>query len=301
MYGYMHPEYAQSLADFGTPRLLPRCGGWILERQIPGFLYCDAMGSYPMFCCQNWSQLQTDLENLRDRLVTLSLVTDPFGDYEPADLHRCFKDVVIPFKEHFLTDLHRPVNDIVCAHHRKYASKVLRNVHVEKCSEPTRFLDEWVALYDNLIDRHDIKNIKAFSRTAFARQLNVPGMAMFRAVHEGTAVGAAMLFEQGDVVYGHLLAVSERGYKLGAAYALYWSQIEYYSGKARWLDFGGVPGVTSESTDGLSWFKRGWSTDTRTAYFCGRIFDHKKYAEIVKVRGSSTADYFPPYRKGEFK
>ena len=56
MSGYMHLGYAESLVEFGTPRELPRSGGWVLERQIPGFSYRDAMGCYPLFACQDWSQ-----------------------------------------------------------------------------------------------------------------------------------------------------------------------------------------------------------------------------------------------------
>ncbi len=42
--GYLHPGYAESLAEFGTPRLLPRSEGWALEREAPGFPFRDAMG-----------------------------------------------------------------------------------------------------------------------------------------------------------------------------------------------------------------------------------------------------------------
>jgi len=45
--GYLHHSYADSLAEFGTPYLLPKSGGWILKRQIPGFTYSDGMGCYP--------------------------------------------------------------------------------------------------------------------------------------------------------------------------------------------------------------------------------------------------------------
>jgi hypothetical protein len=45
--GYMHPQYARSLAEFGIPRKLPRCRGWILQRQIPDFPHYDGMGCYP--------------------------------------------------------------------------------------------------------------------------------------------------------------------------------------------------------------------------------------------------------------
>jgi hypothetical protein len=80
--GYLHPGYAASLAEFGTPRLLPRSEGWILERQIPGSPYSDGMGCYPLFACQDWSQLHADLESIGSELVSLALVTDPFGKYD---------------------------------------------------------------------------------------------------------------------------------------------------------------------------------------------------------------------------
>jgi hypothetical protein len=113
MTGYLHPAYAQSLAEFGTPRGLPESGGWILERPIPGTPHHDAMGCYPLFTCQNLPKLYTDLEYIKKDLVSLALVTDPFGEYDEGYLRRCFKYLVIPFKDHFIVDLRRPINDIV--------------------------------------------------------------------------------------------------------------------------------------------------------------------------------------------
>lgn len=298
--GYMHSDYAKSLAEFGTPCELPRCGGWILERQIPGFPYRDAMGCYPLFACQDWSRLHADLEDLRSDLVSLSLVTDPLGEYDPAYLHQCFKDVVIPFKEHFVVDLRHPMNEIVSEHHRYYARKALKSVYVEKCQEPTQFIEEWIALYEVLIERHNLKGIKAFSRAAFLKQLDSPGIVMLRVIHQDLTVGAQLWYIQGEVGYSHLTAFDEVGYKLRASYALYWSAIEKLSDKVNWLNLGGGAGIANDDTDGLSVFKRGWSTGTRTAYFCGQIFDQAKYTEIVKSKGIATTDYFPAYRKGEF-
>lgn len=102
------------------------------------------------------------------------------------------------------------------------------------------------------------------------------------------------------MAYSHLTAFSELGYMLRASYALYWFAIERFSDKVRWIDLGGGAGVRSKDTDGLSTFKRGWSTGTRPAYFCGRIFDRKRYQEIVEAKGVSATDYFPAYRRGEF-
>jgi len=298
--GYLHPSYAESLAEFGTPRELPGCMGWILERQVPGFQYHDAMGCYHRFFCQDWSRLRDDLDDLGNALVSLSLVTEPFGTYDLAYLQRCFKDVVIPFKEHFVTDLRRPINAIVSKNRRKLARKARRGLSVEKCREPIKFFEEWVALHSTLVKRHRIRGIKAFSRAAFARQLCIPGMVMFRALYQGNTVGATLWFEQGEISYGHLAAFSEIGYEIEASYALDWYAIEYFSSRIRWLDWGSSAGIANESTNGLSQYKRGWSTGTRTVYFCGRIFDHQRYAEIVKAKDLPTTSYFPAYRRGEF-
>lgn len=298
--GYAHPEYARSLAEFGTPRELPLCGGWILERQIPGFPYRDAMGCYPLFSCQDWSQFHADLEGLGNGLVTLALVTDSFGAFDVAYLQRCF-DVVISFKEHFVVNLRYPINDIVSKHHRYYARKGLKKVHIETCHDPTQFLDDWVNLYADLIQRHNLKGIKAFSKMAFAKQLSIPGMVMFRAVSQDVTVGLDLWYVQGEVAYSHLAAYSPVGYKLRTSYALKWHLLHYFADKVRWLDLGGGAGIQSNSTDGLSRFKEGWSTGTRTTYFCGRVFDHKRYTKIVKAKGVLDTDYFPAYRNGEFE
>lgn len=298
--GYLHPDYAKSLAEFGVPRELPKCKAWILQRPIPGSPYCDGMGCYPLFACHDWSELHSELDNLGKELVTLSLVADPFGEYDLTYLRKCF-DIVIPFKEHFVADLQHPMNVVVSSHHRYYALRSLRKVSVERCADPAQFVSEWVDLYTNLIDRHSLTGIKAFSKAAFAKQLSLPGTVIFRALHQGTTVGAVWYVHQGEVGYNHLSAFSPDGYRLRASYALQWCAIEYFIDKLRWLDLGGGAGVKGNGRDGLSVFKRGWTTGTRTAYFCGRIFDEEKYSELVKAKGISVADYFPSYRRGEFE
>jgi hypothetical protein len=298
--GYLHPGYAESFREWGTPRELPRCGGWILERQIPGSSYRDAMGCYPLFLCRDWAQLEPDLHDLGDDLVSLALVTDPLGKYEVTDLQHCF-DVAFPFKEHFIADLHRRIKEFVPRHHIRYSQKAFENIRVEVCNKPMERIDEWTGLYSALSRRHSITGIRAFSRKAFVKQFNIPGLVMLRAIHQDNAVGAALWFVQGEVAYGHLMGISEVGHILGATYAIYRYSLQYFSDKVRWLDWGGTTGIQSNSTDGLSQFKRGWSTDTRTAYFCGKVLNQKRYAALVKAEGLSDSCYFPQYRSGEFK
>src|SRR5918999_2611368 len=123
--GYAHPRYAASLSEFGRPRFLARSRGWVLERDIEGSPHRDAMWCYPLFACADWSALRHDLEELRSELVTLAVVTDPFGRYDRTTLEDAFPDVVIPFKDHFVTDLERDPADFVSAHHRRYSRKAL--------------------------------------------------------------------------------------------------------------------------------------------------------------------------------
>ncbi len=256
------------------------------------------MGPYPLFCCRDWRALQEDLERL-DGLVSVCLVADPFLDVEEAWLRRCFPDVVIPFKSHFVTDLRRPIDEIVSRHHRYYAQRALARVAVTRCDAPDQYLDDWVALYDHLTARHGLTGVKAFSRAAFAAQLRVPGIVMLRATAGEETVGAHLWFVEGDVVYSHLAAVSAVGYELMASYALHWSALQAFAPDTRWLDLGAASGVETRAS-GLTAFKQGWATGTRTAYFCGRVLDRPAYDRITAGRGVLTADYFPAYRSGEF-
>jgi hypothetical protein len=300
--GYLHPRYAESLAEFGTPRQLPQSAGWILEREIPESAYRDAMGCYPLFSCLHWEQLHRDLEDIGSSLVSLVLVTDPFGSYDAAYLTRCFPDLTRPFKEHFVVDLRQPLKTFVSKHHLRYARKGLRGVEVERCLEPVHFLDEWLSLYATLVERRKIRGIPAFSRTSFLKQLQVPGVVAFRAVCKGVTVGMNLWYTQGEVGYYHLGAYSPDGYDLRASFALFWYAFEHFaaSGGLRWLSLGAGAGIRGDSRDGLSRFKRGWATGTRTAYLCGRIFDRARYEEIVEQRQVPATGYFPAYRRGEF-
>ena len=298
--GYLHPGYAQSLAEFGVPRMLPHSGGWVLEQDIPGFPYKDARGCYPLFSCLDWSKLSTDLEEMASEWVAVSLVTDPFGDYDQAYLQECFPDLVMPFKEHFVVDLGRPLEAFVSKHHQRNARKAFRKLSVIRSENPSKLVDEWVQLYTLLIERHKIKGIPAFSPKAFAQQLAVPGILAFLARYEGKTVGMVLWYLHGQVGYYHLGAYTPIGYELRASFALFWSAFEHFAANgAVWLNLGAGPGISTSVNDGLTAFKRGWSTGTRTAYFCGRILDTSRYLEILKVKGLHAAKYFPAYRKDE--
>lgn len=297
--GYAHQSYAHSLSEWGSPRELPKSRGWILERPIGETNYRDGMGCYPIFSCNDWKNIKEDLDEIREEMVCLSLVSDPFGNYTEQNLHDSFHDFVVPFKEHFVADLTSAPDSILSKHHRYYAKKALAKIVVEKCEELDQYVDVWTDLYAHLTERHHLSGLKAFSREAFARQFKVPGLVMLRATYGGRNIGAHLWFVQGDVAHSHLAAVNGEGYELLAAYGLYRVAFDVFANKVRWLNFGGGPGVTNSSVDGLTRFKRGWSSETRTAYFCGRIFDHERYAQLCASKSLADNSYFPAYRAGE--
>jgi hypothetical protein len=152
-----------------------------------------------------------------------------------------------------------------------------------------------------LIKRHNIKGISTFSEFAFVRQMKIPGVIVFRAIHHQTTVGMIIWYVNGEVGYYHLGAFNAAGYKLRASFALFWYAINYFVDIGlKLLNLGGGAGLKNNGTDGLSRFKRGWSTESRTAYYCGRIFNQTRYAEIVQQKGLMPTNYFPAYRQGEF-
>jgi hypothetical protein len=295
--GYAHSAYAEALSEFGQPLRLPRSGGWLLRRSIGKGDNHDAMGLYPLFCCSDWAALRSDLDALSADLVTVAVVPDPFGDHDQALLHSCF-DRVVRFKSHFVIDLHQP-GPYGGSNHRYKARKALRNLKVEICADPNDMLDEWIGLYGNLIQRHDIKGIKAFSPESFRKQFEVPGLVAFRAsTLDGECAGGQLWFLQGEVAYYHLGAANDIGYRHSSAYAIYATAIEYFSDKARWLALGSGAGSTSKD-DGLTRFKEGWANTTREAYFCGRVLNPQRYFELTSAANAQQTNYFPAYRDGE--
>lgn len=289
---YSHPGYAQSLSEFGVPRALPRSGGWVLERAISGTSARDLMGPYPLFACADWSGLPEDVDELGDDMVSLVLVADPLADVEASQLRRAFPDVVRPLQGHFICDLDVPNH--ATAHHRRNVRRAARAVDVETCAEPRERLDEWVRLYDELVARHGMAGISAFSRASFRRQLALPGLIALRAERHGRTVAMTLWLQDGPKAHYHLAASSTEGYEVGASYALVAAALEELRRRGvRWVNLGGVP-TNPLRGHGLAHFKRGWANDERPARLCGRILNRKAYAQLGDRSGAP--GWFPRYR-----
>jgi hypothetical protein len=292
--GYRHPDYAASLSEFGDPLRLPRSAGYLLRRRIDGELH-DAMGPYPLFCCDDWPALAVDLEELAGELVSVGLVADPFGNWTVEQLDAAFPDRRVAFKEHFVVELAPDPVSRVSSHHQRFAARGRSRVEVELVRTPLSLLDDWVALYAELVDRHGITGVAAFSSGSFQQQLTVPGLVAFRAVEADQIVGASLWYCDREVAYWHLAAYNPRGYKLDASYALLAAALEHFADAGMgWACLGAGVGVASDASDGLSRFKAGWASGTRTAHFCGRILDPDRYEALSTAESS----FFPAYRAG---
>ena len=297
--GYLNETYANSLEEFGAPVALTASGGWILRRAIADTGCVDAMGVYPLLCCRDWSRLPQDLEALDRDLVSFAAVLDPFGDVSIAADQRLWS-VARPFKRHYVADLTAPLDSYVSEHHKYYARQALKRVGVELCDEAVGHLDEWCQLYHELSNRHGVTGLRRFSRASFEKLLATPGLLAFRACADGATVGMNLIMVHREVAYTHLSAFSEEGYRRRAAYAIRWTVLEALRSRARWLDLGGSAGA-EDANDGLSAFKRGWSNETRVAWFCGRVCNRGAYDDLVAQFGIEAGErYFPAYRAGEF-
>jgi Acetyltransferase (GNAT) domain len=298
--GYASPAYAQSLAEFGEVRELPRSGGSLLVRAIEGGGdWLDGMGCYPLFSCARWSELGDDLAEMRDELVSVSLVTDPLADVTPAELTDAFPDVCYEYKQHYVVDLTQPLETVIGSHHRRNVRKAGRVVEVRHETASPALLATWQNLYGNLIARHGITGIARFSAESFARQMNVPGFAAFSAIADGETCGVTLWYVDRGVAYYHLAAYNERGYDAGASFALFWEALAHFAkAGVRWAALGAGAG-TNASDSGLTRFKQGWATGTRPVYFCGRVLQPEAYRQFSANRVSSA--FFPAYRAPQLK
>ena len=74
-------------------------------RDIDGSADRDATGPYPLFCCADWSGLAADLDELSGGIVSVDVVTDPFGEWTIEQLATGVPRPMCPFKEHFVVEL----------------------------------------------------------------------------------------------------------------------------------------------------------------------------------------------------
>lgn len=297
--GYASLAYAQALPQMGQPLRLPTSEAWLLQQEIDATGYMDVRGAYPLFCCADWQNLQVDLAALDESIAAVSLVTDPFGQYDEALLQKCFPDRAFRFKTHYLVDLSEPPASFIAKHHLRNVAKAQGALEIFEAPDSNAYLDVWCGLYENLVKRHNLRGLQAFSYISFARQFEVPGLRVFVAKERDTVVGMLLCITQGDYSYYHLAAYSDRGYKLRASFGLFMHSFEVLAEDGiQKLNLGGAAGLLNAGSkeNGLARFKRGWSNAVRDVWFCGRVLNRDAYEALCRQHDGPKNGFFPAYR-----
>jgi hypothetical protein len=231
MTGYLHRLYAKSLSEFGTPVELPQCGGRLLERAIPNSDLKDAIGCYPLFCCTDWTKVPADIQQVKHRYVTISVVPDPFAPITAADLSQYFQ-LVKPFKKHFIIDASNSSDQHITRHHQYYARRALKQMRVRLVDDPKTCLDEWGMPLPNSDRASPPSRHQGLSKTAFAGQFELTGTGCFSRAKTENCRNASVVYSIRRCL-SHLGASDQEGALLGAAYALHWSAINEFQTASR--------------------------------------------------------------------
>src|SRR5258706_7573049 len=125
-------------------------------------------------------------------------------------------------------------------------------------------------------------------------------MVGLRAISGGETVGMILWYATNDVGYYPLAAYDSRGYELGASFALFWESLNLFRGRRlRYLNLGAGARVHGNGSDGLTRFKRGWATGTRTALLGRHVINADQYGELCRRCGEPANGFFPAYRAAE--
>lgn len=287
-------EYAAAFGPPWEPIEVPAWGSFVLTRPIPGTSMRDAIGCYPLAGFAPGAEIGRGLEQLKGMgLVSIVAVPDPLSS-PPLDHLAHHFSLCRPYKVHYCIDRTRPPRQPPANHRSTLRKSVgLCHVTVERLSEQ---VDRWCQLYNNLILRHRICGIAAFSRRFFEQIADQPTFTTFVAWHRDEVVSMAIWARSPNVAYYHLNTSSSLGYKVSASYATMAAAIDHFK-DVRWLHLGGGRG-SGVNRDGLSYFKRGFANRDLAAFLCGAVLDPRAYAELTCAR-SSTAAWFPPYRASD--
>ncbi len=95
-------------------------------------------------------------------------------------------------------------------------------------------------------------------------------------------------------MYYHLGASRPEGKQAKASFALFDLALRDAASEGLTLaSLGGAAGIDDDPSDGLAFFKRGWSTHSVVARLGGRVVDRDAYDSL-----GGAPDYFPAYRGG---
>ncbi len=301
--GYRSAEYASSCRHIGEVLPLPLSGGFLLQRPVKGTPFFDLIAPYPLFDVREWCLLQEDFSRLdSEKYISITTVADPFADVAFYDLFRLFPDRHVKLKSHYIADLSRDIGAFVSSGHRYKCRRALKNTEVRHEAEKMNFLAPWLTLYAGLRRRHGFTGPADFPPESLERQFGMEEMHLFTARAREEVVAMHLWLEQGNRVYYHLGASSERGYALRASYAIVWRALHYFKQRGyAFADLGGVAGGDDDPENGLARFKRGFSTGNLPSMLCGKVMNPRVYDRLSRERAPESSVWFPRYRHNEFR
>lgn len=288
----MHPYASgQYAAAFGLEtRELRQARSHVLVRPIAGDARRDVMGCYPLFVFDPVEGLAEDFGALAgEGLVSFVGVTDCMTQPDERFLARHF-DRVTPFKVHNVYDASLPGADY-SKHHQERVRKAHRKCET-RVVPLADHLDAWCACYDTLVARKGITGIQAFPRAYFEALARMEQAVLVAAFAQGEFVSGHIWMRHRGVVYAHLAASNEMGYKLLSSFAIYDFAIQMFRAD-NLIDLGGGAGTEDSETDGLTLFKKGFANAERRNHLVGKVLDPAAYA---RLSGDGGAAYFPAYR-----
>ncbi len=279
-HAYARDDYVAAL---GTAVAVPSWSTAVVDREIADGGH-DAIGSYPMAVISG--DISQGLEELRAHgLVSLVVVPDPLA--HDVEAFRPHFDQVTAFKTHLLID--GPFEP--SAHHRERIRRGHRRCRIER-GVLARWLPDWTTLYAGLVESRGVGGMAAFKPGYFDVLAKYDDITAFAAFVGDEMAGMTLWFASDGIVYNHLTACNELGYKNGAAFALYDAAIAHF-GDQGVINLGGGPGVFGAEDSGLFQFKQGFANSRTAAHVCGAVLDRDAYDRLTADKPSA---FFPAYR-----
>lgn len=285
---YATELYANSLSHWGKPLYVPSWDTYVICRSLPNDCF-DVYGTYPLTILKPNVPLAQGLDFLKSKgAISLTLVLDDFHRPDLKSFQGDFS-LVNPYKNHFLYTPHAGQN--FTPHHRYEIKKATAQLDVQVFSLKDH-LNEWLALYENLIAHRELKGVQAFDANHAVCLSDLSGVVAVGAWHHGNLVSAHIWVHHEKRVHSHLAASNARGYELGAAYAVNAFSLNYFQDSTL-VNLGGSAGVGEQ--DGLYRFKKGFSNAHALSHICGAILDQDAYKKLSEKLPESS--FFPRYRQ----
>lgn len=155
------------------------------------------------------------------------------------------------------------------------------NFGVEIIDNNIQYLDDFMKIYHNTMNRLNADNYLFFNQEYFENILNNTNATILSLTYENKVIAAGILLFHKHYVSGHLGGTLSEYIKLSPNAYLYTEMIRYSQKMGcRYLLLGG--GTTSEENDSLYKYKQNFSKNTSDFYIGKKIHNNTVYANILK-------------------